>query len=164
MILFGALHFRKVAYMVEHYPFTQFILLYLKACRYNNECIRVISGLKDKVRQKCDTQRILKQAKQFLAYSIANSINSSSAGRIFPACLKLACVTPVFKAGNRSDVSCYRLISVLPLFTKIFERCMANRLLSFITKYSTNISKQFGFQCGKSTLHALISLTEYICI
>jgi hypothetical protein len=39
---------------------------------------------------------------------------------------------------------------------------MANRLSSFIAKYPTITTKQFGFQSGKSTLHALTSLTEYI--
>lgn len=66
---------------------------------------------------------------------MAHLINNSFEGGIFPECLKLACVTPVFKAGDRSDVSCYRPISVLPLFSTIFKRCMANRLLSYITKY-----------------------------
>ena len=47
---------------------------------------------------------------------------------IFPNDLKIAKVTPIFKAGNNADLSNYRPTSVLPCFSKILERVMYNRL------------------------------------
>ena len=47
---------------------------------------------------------------------------------IFPNDLKIAIGTPIFKAGNNAELSNYRPISVLPLFSKILERVMYNRL------------------------------------
>ena len=47
---------------------------------------------------------------------------------VFPDDLKFANVTPIYKAGDSSDISNYRPISVRPCFSKIFERLMYNRL------------------------------------
>ena len=43
---------------------------------------------------------------------------------IFPDDLKIARVTPIFKAGDESEMGNYRPISVLPCFSKILERIM----------------------------------------
>ena len=47
----------------------------------------------------------------------------------FPNKLKIAKVTPLFKSGDAENVTNYRPISVLPVFSKIFERIMYNRNL-----------------------------------
>ena len=47
---------------------------------------------------------------------------------VFPDDLKIAKVTPIYKAGDNGDISNYRPISVLPCFSKILERLMYNRL------------------------------------
>ena len=47
---------------------------------------------------------------------------------IFPNDLKIAKVTPIFKAGNNTELSNYRPIFVLPCFSKILERVMYNCL------------------------------------
>ena len=51
---------------------------------------------------------------------------------IFPKEMKIAKVIPLFKAGDPLSFSNYRPVSVLPLFSKIMERLMYNRLISFI--------------------------------
>ena len=48
----------------------------------------------------------------------------------------MAKVTPVSKGGNNLDVNIYRPISVLPVFSKILEKDIFNRLFFF-----------FLFQC-----------------
>ena len=55
-------------------------------------------------------------------------INLSFEKGIFPNDLKIAKVTPIFKAGNNTELSNYRPISALPCFSKILERDMYNRL------------------------------------
>ena len=52
--------------------------------------------------------------------------------RVFPDDLKIAKVTPIYKAGDNSDVSNYRPISVLPCFSKILDRLMYNRLHKYL--------------------------------
>ena len=54
--------------------------------------------------------------------------NLSFEKSIFPDDLKIAKVTPIFKAGNNTELSNYRPISVLPCFSEILEPVMYNRL------------------------------------
>ena len=81
---------------------------------------------------------------------------------IFPNELKLARVIPVFKSGDDSLVSNYRPISILPCLSKILERIMYNRLYSFLLEHNLLYQKQFGFQNGHSTEHAVIKLVDEI--
>ena len=81
---------------------------------------------------------------------------------IFPDKLKVARVTPIFKAGEKERVSNYRPISVLNCFSKILERIMYNRLYSFLVENNILYDKQFGFQNKHSTEHAILQLTNQI--
>ena len=48
--------------------------------------------------------------------------NLSIVKGIFPDDLKIAKVTPIYKADNSCNISNYRPISVLPCFSKMLER------------------------------------------
>ena len=41
-------------------------------------------------------------------------------------------VTPVYKAGDKSDVNNYRPISVLPILSKILERTVHDQLYKYL--------------------------------
>ena len=71
-------------------------------------------------------------------------------------------MTPIHKSGSTSDLNNYRPISVLPLLSKIFEKCMCNRLMSYLDRFQLLGSKQFGFRRGRSTVDALLNFTEEI--
>ena len=62
----------------------------------------------------------------------ADIMNSSMVNGVFPGLLKLGIVHPIYKNGVRSDFHNYRPISVLPSFSKIFEKGVFNRLLHFL--------------------------------
>ena len=51
---------------------------------------------------------------------------------IFPDPLKIAKVILVFKTDDLKKISNYRVISVLPCFSKILERIMHNHLYSYL--------------------------------
>ena len=60
-------------------------------------------------------------------------------------------------------VNNYRLVSVLPLLFKIFERIMYNRLIEFINKHDILYKYQFGFRGGMGTnITAMIILIDKI--
>ena len=82
--------------------------------------------------------------------------------RTFPNSMKVARVIPVFKSGDSSIASNYRPISILPCFSKIFERIMYNRLYQYLTTNNILYNKQFGFQKQHSTEHAIVQLTNEI--
>ena len=79
---------------------------------------------------------------------------------VFPGDLKMAKVTPIYKASDNSDISNYRLISVLPCFPKILERLMYNCLYKYLKENNILYEKQFGFQSGYSTSDAIIQLVD----
>ena len=56
----------------------------------------------------------------------------------------------------------YRPISVLPCFSKIVKKIIANQLLSFLLKYNILYDHQFGYIPGKNTTHAILSLVGYL--
>ena len=94
---------------------------------------------------------------------LMNIINLSLNTRIFPDRMKVAKATPIFKKGEKSIISNYIPISVLPCFSKILERIMYNRLYNYFTANSILFNKQFGFRAGHSTEHALLELIDQIC-
>ena len=52
----------------------------------------------------------------------------------------------------------YCPISILPLFSKVFERLMFNRIYNFVIKHEIIYKNQLGSQKGKSTEHAILDL------
>ena len=81
---------------------------------------------------------------------------------IFPDKLKVAKVFSIYKSGKKYVLSNYRLISVLPCFPKILERIMYNRLYNYLNENEILNGKQFGFQAGHSTEHAILELIDQV--
>ena len=88
--------------------------------------------------------------------------NSSIKTGIFPEDFKCAKVTPIFKSGKTSELSNYRPISVLPVFSKLLERIVYNRVYKHLTDNDLLYDKQFGFRKNNSTEHAIIELIDNI--
>ena len=88
--------------------------------------------------------------------------NLSMVKGIFLDDLKIAKVTPIYKADNSSNVSNYRPISVPLCFSKMLERIMHNRLQKYLKVQNILYDKQFGFQTGHSTDHSIAQLVDQI--
>ena len=61
--------------------------------------------------------------------------NKSLSHGIFPSPLKNAKVVPIHKGDSIFELSNYRPISLLPIFSKILEKIMYSRVISFVKKY-----------------------------
>ena len=105
---------------------------------------------------------ILVKFRHVLSLPLSQLINLSFRTGIFPDILKLADIVPIHKAGPVNDVRKYRPISILPTYSKIFEKAMASRLISFINKYNLISPHQYGFQKGKCTTQAILNLLEFV--
>ena len=79
---------------------------------------------------------------------------------IFPANLKIAKVSPIYKKDEEFLLTSYRPISVPPHFSKLLKRIMYNRLLNYLSENSILYEKQFGFQTSYSTEHAILLLSN----
>ena len=93
-----------------------------------------------------------------LTYLINLSINQG----IFPSELKIAKVIPIYKSDDKQLIRNYRPISVLPFFSKIFEKIISNHLLNFIDSNNILYDNQFGFRKNHSTTHVIITLVERV--
>ena len=70
---------------------------------------------------------------------------------------KIHKICPIYKSGDKTNISNYRPISLLPILSKVFESIMYNKIIDFI---HPRISKlQYGFTKGRSCLSQL--LTSY---
>lgn len=89
-------------------------------------------------------------------------INYSFEQGKFPEALKLSIVRPLFKKGDKDDINNYRPIALLPILSKVFEKCMLSRLLKFCDKFNIIKDQQYGFQKGKSTTLAVFTLIKAV--
>ena len=106
--------------------------------------------------------RIVKYVSTEIFKPLKYVINLSVRQGEVPEKLKIARVVPVFKDGDREDVSNYRPISILTCFSKIYEKIMYNRLFNHLESNDILYKKQFGFQAKNSTEHAALVLSENI--
>jgi hypothetical protein len=97
-----------------------------------------------------------------VAYPLTQIINCSLSNGIVPQKLKVAKVVPIFKKGDKDNLSNYRPISVLPYFSKYLEKVMYDRLSTYINKSSILHQSQHGFQHGHSTFMALLDMEDRI--
>jgi hypothetical protein len=63
-----------------------------------------------------------------ISYPLTHIYNHSLLTGIFPNCLKVSIVRPLYKKGDKTNMSNYRPISLLTTFSKILEKVMYNRL------------------------------------
>ena len=105
---------------------------------------------------------ILKLNNDFFSNQLSKLVNLTFETGIFPDLYKLAQVIPVFKAGNENLCENYRPISLLPIYSKIYEKVMYSRIYEFLSQNNLIYNRQFGFRANHSTNHSIISLTEEI--
>ena len=105
---------------------------------------------------------ILKIAAPIIIPQLVKIFNLSFKHGVFPDLMKLAKIIPIFKSGSKLLVTNYRPISLLSVFSKIFEKLVHQQLYDFMISQAVIYESQFGFQKGRSTLHSLIEIVENI--
>jgi uncharacterized protein (DUF934 family) len=104
--------------------------------------------------------KILKDFATELAPKFAKIYNASLLTGVLPREWKHANVVVIHKKGKRTDPTNYRPISLLPVCSKILERCIYNQIIPHIRPH---ISKfQHGFLAKSSTSTQLISFFNII--
>ena len=105
---------------------------------------------------------IMKQCINDYITPLTHLINLSINEGTFPDELKIAKVIPIYKSDNEQSINNYRPISVLPFFSKIFERVIANHVTDFLEESNILNDNQFGFRRNHSISHAIICLVEKV--
>lgn len=105
---------------------------------------------------------IIKPIIPLIAPHLAHIFNECINEGQFPTLMKHSKIIPLFKAGDKSDPSNFRPISILPALSKIFEKIIFNQLLSHFNLNKLFHEKQYGFTKGKSTTDAGVALIKHI--
>ena len=104
--------------------------------------------------------RVFKVAFLAIPEKITVLFNKSLSLGIFPSRWKYAKVVPLPKAGDLTDVSNWRPVSLLPLPGKILEKTVHNRILNFFKDNHVLDERQGGFREGYSTTRTIVEFTE----
>ena len=140
-------------------PFTSFLgkssssSIYLRDCT-TAEIEQIISELENSKASDIPV-RIIKKSSRLISPFLAKHINESMANGVFPNILKIGKITPVFKKDDKELFENYRPVSTLPIFGKIYEKVIYERLYSFLLSQNILTPNQFGFRKNHSTSHAL---------
>ena len=123
-----------------------------------------INNLKSKKSSGVDgvTSYLVKSIKNKISPLLTFLINKSIHSGVFPKKLKIAKVIALHKKGEKSLFSNYRPISLLPCFSKVFERILHDQIYSFFEINKLFSETQFGYRKKHSTDHAAITLFEKI--
>ena len=104
--------------------------------------------------------RLLKECGEQIAPSLCSLFNHSlSIGQI-PREWKSADVTPIHKKDSKEDAKNYRPISLLPIVSKVLERCMGNRFYDHLKDLISVL--QNGFLPNRSCVTQLLSVLHTV--
>lgn len=101
---------------------------------------------------------IIKKSEAVIAPALMKLFNKCLDKGIFPDSLKTASIVPLHKGGAREEPTNYRPISLLPQFSKLLEKTIKNRMISFLDNNKIITNDQFGFRKSHSTELAIISI------
>lgn len=128
------------------------------------EIIRIVNSLSNKHSSGDDEipTSLIKFCINEISTPLTHAISTSFRTGIFPEKLKLATVIPLHKKGNTSEMENYRPISLLPGFSKVFEKCMSIRIMEYFLVNDMFYMGQHAYMKGRGTQTALYEFTESI--
>jgi hypothetical protein len=145
--------------MINHCPNSIFIYPATE-----EEVISLTKSLKGKPIAGDDEipKNLVKQCIHLIKGPLAHIYNLSLNSGVFPDVWKTAKVKPLFRKGDKYDMRNYIPISITPVFIKLFEQLMYNRIISFLSENKNFSEAQNGFRKGKSIDKAVQSFIERI--
>ena len=124
----------------------------------------VVSSLKQKNSSGYDeiTSILSKTSASIISLPLSFIYNYSLYTDIFPDHFKIAVVKPMYKKGDKYNISNYRPVSLLPIFSKVLEKAMHNRLNHHLNTHNILAPEQHAFKRGMSTEDAAFRLTDNV--
>ena len=124
---------------------------------------KAISDLKDNGKGLyVISNSVLESSSHIISPILSHIANLCLKDGYFPDELKLGCITPIFKKGKKDLAENYRPVCSLSPFSKIIERIVYDRMITFINKNNIFSSSQYGFRKGMSTETAIIDYINKI--
>jgi hypothetical protein len=112
---------------IKGFSFKQVTFIEVRDCIDNlkNKRSREIYGL---------NTELIKMVKNILIMPLTKLLNLCKylSMNSFPDCLKKSLIIPIFKKGDANDKNNYRPVSLLPIFSKIFEKLMMLQISNYL--------------------------------
>jgi len=106
--------------------------------------------------------KLLKITAPFISSPLNYICNKVITKGIFPDRLKYSAIKPLYKKGNKKDVSNYKPISLLTSFSKILEKVLQIRLLDHLHENNVISKEQYGFRMGFTTENVVYKLINEV--
>ena len=130
--------------------------------KYPNKINVIIDSFEDsKANRYTNVEtKFIKINKSIISPFLCTFINDCLSKGVYPNCLTIAEVIPIFKKSERRGASNYRPISILSQFDKILEKLIYSSIINFIEKNDLLCENQFGFRKNSSTIFAINSMYD----
>ena len=148
-------------------PSNQEFLIQERLCSIdlsNNEILKLIRSLNvHKAHGHDDISiRMIKICDKSLVKPLIILFQNSITSTHYPDIWKRSNIIPVHKKNEKQLIQNYRPISLLPIFGKIFEKVVFNRIYNFLLNGRLLNPNQSGFRPSDSCINQLLAITHEI--
>ena len=125
----------------------------------------ILKNLKLGKASGCDliSHQMLRYTADTVNKPLCTLFNLSLQSKIFPSLWKKAVVIPLFKKGDKHEISNYRPVSLISCVGKVFERIVFKHMYNYLIDNNLFYNLQSGFLPTHTTVYQLIEMYEDIC-
>ena len=106
------------------------------------------------------SMRVIKDSLPAILPTITSIFNASLTSGVFPSAWKMAEITPIPKEGDHEQANNNRPISLLPMLSKVCEKVVLNKIVSYLDINKRLSTEQSGNKKYHSTETSLIETTD----
>lgn len=104
--------------------------------------------------------KVIKEVSHIIAPLISHIVNLCIEHGSFPDKLKIAVVKPLYKKDDKQNMSNYRPVALISVFSKVIEKVIYNSLYGFFERHDLLVKEQNGFRKNKSINKAIFDLMQ----
>ena len=125
---------------------------------------KIIDSLKNRVAVGRDNLHVcfIKDAKKEISSVITSIINLGFDINIFPTSMKISRIKPIYKKENPNKIENYRPIALLPILSKIIERCVANQIIDYLEQNHLLSKSQHAYRKQHSPITCLAEILNLV--
>ena len=129
-----------------------------------NEILKIVRALNINKAHGYDdiSIRMIKICDKSLLKPLIILFENSTKSSCYPDIWKRSNIIPVHKKNDKQLVNNYRPISLLPIFGKIFEKIIFNKIYNFLLEENLLNPSQSGFRPADSCINQLLAITHEI--
>ena len=108
------------------------------------------------------SNQLIKELRPVITHPLMIIFNKSLEEGMFPDLMKQADTIPLYKSNSPYDSNNYRPISLLLTLSKVLEKLVYSRTISFLDKHNLFYNSQYCFRKNHSCSDAIMELTSEI--